>query len=401
MKHLFLSFIVIACLVLTGCKNLTNLSNLVEQQEITYLPEQKQEFEIIDEQIIVPIAVNGEEQKWIFDTHAANTLFFEEGSWTDTLTRHPLPAIAIQRDGAGNSFDCAMVVFNSMECNLFQINNAALSGIAQILSCSDINGILGGTNFGKNEPPQIVKIDFDDNYMELLKESPSESWRSVKSKFDFLGNIGVYLQIEGKERKFGFDTGFSSDISLLVKNKKEVQSLPTKKVAYGEVYQVAGGIVRDSVETKTAKNIVVCGTDLQVSESDIALVPNNMYNLVGMEFIQNFNWILDYKNKKVYLQERKTPYVKTAAGFYSNPEILGVSISFASAPVKVKTLVRDGKAEKSGLKLDDVVLKVNGVELSEIPPCERSKKVKEIILSSETAVFEVERAGEIHQILIR
>lgn len=304
--------------------------------------------------------------------------------------------MAIRKNAAGGSFNPEFTSLQSATCNLFSINNWFVFSLETPFPCMEQRGLFGGEDFSQTNKEngmdaQLLKIDFDDSTLTCIDTIPMAHWQLVKSSFTYLSFFKIYFKVGDKEYKFVFDTGYNGSINMITSpNDQNINSLPSKQIEYGHLFFVAGGKVSGSMETKITDKIYV--NDVNV-ESEINLVPNNMDNLVGMGFIQNFNWILDYKNKKVYMQPRKTPYIKQEP-FFANPEKMGASFKFFETPVTVVNLVKNGKAETAGLQVDDIIMNINDLDITNIEPCDRSDSVQTILEKSSEIRFLIEREGK-------
>ncbi len=265
-------------------------------------------------------------------------------------------------------------------------------------TCLDAVGMVGNTSFDRSKDEQkkaILNIDFDNQELTVFENIPS-GWTPIKAEFN-RGYINILLKIKGKEYSFGFDTGFSGDIIFSEKHSnKSIKSIPNKRVVYGGLIQVAGGgIISTTSETKNVDKVFLT-SDYTVDNIEMKMLPKNVENLVGLSFMQHYNWLLDYEEEKVYIQPRKKEYTPKEAGFYTN--VLGAYFDESEMPVKIVLMVKGGNAEKSGLKIGDEVLSINGNEFPKISPCEIEDEIKQFIQNADEVIFKIQRNDKIEEI---
>ena len=114
----------------------------------------------------------------------------------------------------------------------------------------------------------------------------------------------------------------------------------------------------------------------------------NIENLVGVAFMKNYNWIIDYVNEKIYIKPRNTKIEKTE---YFYRYYLGAGFNFSKTPITTRSMVIDGMAYNAGLKIGDEVISINNTIISDIPHCEREHKIKELIKKQDKTIFRIIR----------
>ena len=220
-------------------------------------------------------------------------------------------------------------------------------------------------------------------------DSIPPNYVAVESDFNLLGYFKIFLFINGKKYAFGFDTGMGGSLLFSSKNiDNNIKKVSTRKKVYGNVFQVGGGgSISDTVLVKKADKVKI-GSNSYVDDVEILIAPENMENLVGVTFMKNYNWTIDYINRNVYVKPRITKIDKSEPSYSDSLEAV---FNFAKNPITIRTIVINGKLHKAGLKMGDEILSINNKKITEIPVCKREKFVKKLLKSHNRIVFKVKR----------
>jgi hypothetical protein len=165
-------------------------------------------------------------------------------------------------------------------------------------------GLLG-IDFLTFDKRGILLINFTNNLLKNLSYEEknqliSEGFKEIKSKISFLERIFIYLNINGKEYKMNFDTGNTSNLVLPYKEVKNFQNFPAYHT-FGSTHLTVTGLT-DSKNTNYYSDVPVSFGNENVKSGLIVTENLNLYN-VGLSFIKGFDWIIDYKKKKVYYRK--------------------------------------------------------------------------------------------------
>jgi len=147
-------------------------------------------------------------------------------------------------------------------------------------------------------------MDFDkltiSNYKnERLNELISNGYNEIKSEFKDRW-LSIFVTINGVEYKFKIDTGYSG--SFTVPFKKDLNFLNEEHQSIeGNLYHTLSGTTKNKTDYFFNEKALVFNNSnyksaLTVSQSIKA-------QNVGMGFIKGFNWIIDFKNKKLYVKK--------------------------------------------------------------------------------------------------
>ncbi len=121
----------------------------------------------------------------------------------------------------------------------------------------------------------------------------------VKSLFEN-SCLYIFLTINGVECKFLFDTGNSS--GLLLNRKKHPQLKEGNDICLeGILFEdMNGSFLSDTSIIRESEKVYYTVQDYQNNE--VCYIGNLHENNMGMEFISQLDWIIDAKNKKVFVK---------------------------------------------------------------------------------------------------
>jgi hypothetical protein len=225
----------------------------------------------------------------------------------------------------------------------------------------ETDGILGNDVFSS---ANAYMINYENGYIEFLPKNfliaTYSGYQEVKSKFNLLDQIYIKVLMNGKYKKFLFDTGNTTgglflneninQFDLTVKPNYEINTMllgvgnvPFFK--YNIVYENYPIIVGDTFKIKLN---FACDTSAKQSNW-------------GQKAAKKFNWIIDVKHKKVYCK-RFIPIVKTVTN--PSPFIQAATI------LNNKLMVYAVKKPNSKYNLGDEITAVNGIKVTNENKCD-------------------------------
>ena len=261
----------------------------------------EQEFKILDNKMILDTKVEGNLVPFVFDSGASLTIIMDSEVLGDF---HEKKFSSFGRTTLADSTRVRNKIFTIDQFEtafLKATNKAAIFLNANLSQCDSLRfrGIIGTDIFV--ELPKDVKLllDFDKNIisLKLIKDLDSiivaDNYHLIPASFT---NQGIYpiIKIGGKEEKVFFDTGFSG---FLLSSKGELE--------YEKSFTVDGKFL-STVNTKTDgqfdffTEIPFEFAGVQIEGDVIYAHTPFMHNVLGLMFIKNFNWIVDYPHKRIY-----------------------------------------------------------------------------------------------------
>lgn len=380
-------------------------------------------FESSNNIIIIPVKVNGTEHKFIVDTGASYSIIFNLERM-DSINVRKGQRLKISGYGEREPFDVFFSDNNHFDIFGFTSNNAELFIMAdEIINLSGLLGTgvhgLMGFDFFKEF---IVEIDYEKNLLKIYRRT-----RSIKRKLRRMTRIPMqvenrkpYVDILIKNNstelciKSLIDTGNADALWMLPPLKKSI--IP--KIGFTDFLGTGLSGTVNGVRSKV--NHVYLG-DYELNEVTVSLPDEESFSnkaiddvnhqiakgSIGGEVLSRFKVFFDYKNSSMYVR----PQSNFKRGFYYNMagleliegdleifttiENVSVSsvdsnynrISGTSSPAtKRKKIVRlapkllinyvrpDSPADQAGLKIGDVILKVNSISRANLSAASVSSK---------------------------
>ncbi|MGB6092469.1 MAG: hypothetical protein WBF83_01770 [Moheibacter sp.] len=234
----------------------------------------------------------------------------------------------------------------------------------EIVDKTDVAGFIGMDVFYDND--SYVEINFESNHIAVLSQSDfeelSQQFRPLDAEIKD-GHIFLRTKINGKAHKLLLDTGFNGDIIFPYKKAKKM-NLDKSEQYEGLLFRNAANIDRYGSLIQSADNKLEFGEfNFDV---DILFVESINSSNLGLGFIKNFNWLIDYKNEKVYAQ------------------LISNSFSNKLQEKPYKVLATEGelrfvkrKTDETEYGLNDVVLSVNSVKITPENICRFQKMLNE------------------------
>lgn len=247
-----------------------------------------------------------------------------------------------------HSYSLIYLLENSNDCdNLNSIDRFALVGSGSLLQ------------FGN-----ILKMDFTNGKMELLSEGyavDTNEYKLIEGHY-FQGIPFVKITIDGKEYECIFDTG--NQAGVLLKDTERIALVKDSDYAYEGSYGLAASGTTASQKFIIApeEKVTMCGMD---SKNFVLYVENVSFNNIGIGFIQNFDWILDTYNQKIYAKNRNLNYkTPTAEAQYrttiNNGNIVIINRLLNNRPI---------------FSVGDIIDNVDGVTVTEENICDIQEKL--------------------------
>ncbi|MDG5492787.1 aspartyl protease family protein [Psychroserpens sp. SPM9] len=368
----------------------------------------KVRFQLINNQIILPVEINGVKLSFLLDTGVSKPILFNITN-TDSLQINNVETIFLRGLGGGESVKAL-----KSQNNFFKIGNAInINQDIYVVFDQHINftpklgvpvhGIIGYDVF-KNF---VVEINYKSGYLKLHRQD-SYKYKTCKKcetfNLSFFNNkpyIDVDVKLDEKliPVKLLIDTG-SSDALWLFEN----DSLGITTEYYNYFHDFLGrglsGNVhgnRSVVKSVKLKSFELNAVNVAFPDStsiSFARKIKDRNGSLGAEVLRRFNLIVDYENSKITLKKNsnfKADFHYNRSGIVveqlglrvvkelaSKNEILDsygqaskdkVSINFSQSyqfklkPAYTIVLIRENSvAEKAGLQVDDIIVSINGKE---------------------------------------
>ncbi|WP_456438175.1 aspartyl protease family protein [Psychroserpens sp.] len=367
----------------------------------------KIKFQLINNQIILPVEINGVKLSFILDTGASRPILFNITN-TDSLQINNVKTVFLRGLGGGESVKAL-----KSQNNFFKIGNAInVNQYIYVVFDQDINftpklgipvhGIIGYDVFRNF----VVEINYRLKYLKLHRR---DTYKHKKRKncetfnLSFFNNkpyieTEVMLDESNIPVKLLVDTGSSDALWLF-----EDESLGISTKHYNCFNDFLGRGLSGNVHGKRSvikslnlKSFELNDVNVAFPDSTAIIYARKIKGRngsVGAEILRRFNLIIDYGNSKMTLKKNgnfKTGFHYNRSGIvleqtglrvvkglvrnsildsYGQATENKISINFSKSyefklePAYTIVLIRENSiAEKVGLKVDDIILNINEKE---------------------------------------
>lgn len=301
----YLVFNPLVCLfLLIGCKSI----KLPETK--TVVNENKRDSLIIDDaetSSFIKAKLNGKELELLFDTGASRSTLkgIELIGGEEALTKNN--HVKDQEIGtasgsvetilySADSLKLNAVFHKNYTCFLFKIPQMNFNCNSDVLRLNS-KGVLGMNVFSDTE--KALVIDYKEQYLELSNPEilNLKGYNEIKAEFDDNNTILVETTIAGKKYDLLLDSG-ADHFVLLNKNPFKIED---QKVDMKSVLMLANGL--KSFNATVFKNQDFQLSGLNIDKNIITVNENIDMNILGFKFMKNYNWLIDFKNEKLYAKK--------------------------------------------------------------------------------------------------
>lgn len=384
------------------------ITNSFAQDKFRFYQDQESHtlsFKLINNLIVLPIEVNGNELNFLVDTGVGNSIMFNL-SVEDSLRLKNTEKIRLRGLGEGSHIDAI-----KSSDNLFKIGKVVngnhmiylIPGKEFELSSHmgiNINGIIGGDLFRDfvvdiNYTTKRIKFSKPESYiyktckncqvfdLEFYREKPYINI-AIQSKTDEQLKVKLLIDTGGGDALWLFDKS-SEKISVPEKNFDDYLG----KGLSGNIYGKRGKIGKIIIGKYIFSNANVAYPNLSSIEKAYQFTERN--GSLASEILRRFRIIIDYPNKKLTFVKRSKyyndPFLYNMSGIvlaYSGsmlvaekqnynssrilePNVESTTIEFVYKYVyafkqsyEIVQIRKDSPAFRAGLLVGDVILQING-----------------------------------------
>ena len=223
---------------------------------------------------------------------------------------------------------------------------------------------------------KIVLFNFENSTISLIDEkeiiTKYKGYKKVNGEFSkLLRNPFLYLKLKGMDEpiKFVFDTGFGSGIHIIKKHLPEVEKDSISEFVGSQVIYANNTLNLEKVPVTTNFNseVTFMGEHITVASMSVSNIKKS--NLLGMEFIKKYNWILDFENRKMYAMKNNL----NAKPLYLTSKMYNKD--YFVFEYKGKLLMISHKKGKNDYKLSDEIIAVDGTKITSDNMCHYLKEL--------------------------
>ncbi len=367
-------------------------------------------FKLINNLVILPLKVNGDELNFILDSGVNSNIIFNLSS-NDTLSLFNLRKITLRGLGNDGPVEAYYSTNNNYtlraligtDQNMFIINGRQYDLSTKL--GINVHGVIGYEIF-KNF---LVKINYDSQQIEFYKKG-TFSKRKLKSYSSFdlnfrdkkpYLNVNVKIGPEDSDIPVNLliDSGGGDALWLFENGKKNIY-IPTLNTDQylgqglsGNIYGKRSRLNRlDIGKFKLKLPNVAYPDDLSIANAKKDTIRNGS---LGGEVLKRFHVIMDYSSSKIYLKPNRQFKKKfnnnlsgmevvydgkeivenwevsydTQGDFSSSQQIISIDqlLNYAFKPnYKVYSISKGSVADLAGLKVGDKILKINNKVCSDL-----------------------------------
>ncbi|RKS97978.1 aspartyl protease family protein [Chryseobacterium defluvii] len=234
------------------------------------------------------------------------------------------------------------VVFKNIGAIVIDLNNSELG-------CFKIDGIIGANQMAK----LFWRVNYSENSLEATKDLSRFDLNGYETilPFDFKAQKTpiVETKISGQKVNLTFDTGFTGRIRI---TENYYPSSVSKSIeTYGVNAVGAYGTGKPETNHIFKTNELPLGNARFMNE--VIMTGNS--NIIGNEFFQNFSFIMDWKNKKVYMKRIKETEAKI--------ESFGFGYRFIDGKAEVSYIFKE---DHFPVQIGDSIISINNVALENL-----------------------------------
>ncbi len=238
-----------------------------------------------------------------------------------------------------------------IETELFKINSGVLVKFYKNTPCLTFadKPILGNNFVGSS----TLILDFENNKISLYNDSVAiskiskEGYSLVKSSPYKRSKIfNLHLSVDSVESPFLFDTG----APITIMSSEHYKTKDGDQIIEGSIAHDIGGTAPEGDNYISDREFKI--SDNLSLTNNVTYINNLENNVLGMNFISRFNWIIDYKNNEVYCKPIKETQEKHKYFYY-------------------RAFTEDGKLiviaknkNETAFELNSVIKSVDGVQIT-------------------------------------
>jgi hypothetical protein len=282
-----------------------------------------QDFIFSNGSIYLPVLLNGKKDTLQFDSGTGSYMTVISYGDTNGLSKAGKVKIALP-DGINDMY--VSLDTCSLECSVFKGSGCVVEKIIIpympipcIPELSLKRSFLGVDLLPNPVSHKVVFFDFENYRMCFSDTIDRDLSEYIQLKAKLIGTrIKIYLTIDGREEEFLFDTGCG--YGLLMNRKKTTFKEGDILLEGSTGFTMAGLSGKDTSIFR--KEEIFCAENVSFEMEDIHYSLDVHNSLMGMSFISQFNWIIDYKNNRIFVKKLQADVNPVKDMNESNPKYL-------------------------------------------------------------------------------
>ena len=340
-------------------------------------------IEYVREKILIPVVINGENKKFLFDTGA--TLIISE-QIQSKMKNKKYGKIKVTDIYKRETFQTCVKVEEIQIGKLIFQNTPSLvldQETSGLLSCYQYDGVIG-SNLLRN---CIFQLDLEKKILILTDKienlNTRNAFQTLLKTLDKQNSPFLEINFDNKIK---FDAQFNTGNADFISISKEISD-KSLKAGISKVINYGFATTTNSSETYKTKIERIMFDNIQFRDAKISnfvsyvYFYDNTYNHVGVELAEYGTVTIDFINKRFYFAAKETKQ------FYKYQKTIGFNVTFFEDQYLIISVMKGSPAEKNGLKNGYQVLKFNDLDVSKpsseidcklylTKPVSRASKVK-------------------------
>lgn len=269
----------------------------------------------IDNSLKIPITnveINGKIYRFIIDTGAPtviSTRIYEELQLKPATKRH----VSDSQNQAQKQIFTIIPEMHVAGAKFHNVGCVVIDFLDYVFQCREIDGIIGANQMA----PAYWKFDYSQNNIEVAKELYMFDMQDFDYRISFAEmpqkTPKIDLEIFGKTRLLTFDTGYTGSIQIS-DAPKEIQGFGEDKLvkSFGAKNLGIFGAGNASVNYAFKTGQLKIG-NLPVGDE---IIDTGNSNLLGNDFLKDYIFIIDWRQKLIYLKKiKESPVSLETFGF--------------------------------------------------------------------------------------
>ncbi len=257
----------------------------------------------------------------------------------------------------GEKEEVGLLKLDSLKLNSIQSINRKFMIVSQkrLFQCQDTTylqnqGYYGIDNIAESELP--IVLDYANNTIGINASPDMTRFKEVDAFFE-RKYIGVRLTIKGEPISLHFDTGNTGGI-ILVKDK-----LPNKNPTIDyevELLNLLGNESLVSLKMERSNFKDVTSKELSFDKLDVMLTNDVTNHNMGLEFISQFDWVIDFKNERLFARPHQDQNLA--------PSYDGMSKPFLVVPSNNELIISYKKTNAGSYQIGDAIVQIDDTPIT-------------------------------------
>ena len=352
-----------------SCKSLNDYQN----QEVILNEGNSQNFSVENNTLLTNLFINHKKGVFLFDTGASSSVILNNNFIHNFSLNKNNYYTSIRVVGAtGVTIESKTFISDSISStiflgkkNIFKHFLVQNNKISCVNSDTFKDGILGLDVFKRSR--QRILLNFENNSIEVLKTNyDTKGFHKIDAKVptNFGSKITIPFFVDGIKTNFLFDTGNAGGF-LIQEKKNKIKD--EKLITECETY-ISSVDRMTNEKIKFYKNVSIKHNNIINISSNVTVLPKLQTNTLGVAFIKNFNWLIDFSTGSIY--------VKRISNYENSNNLVHERLKSGVVNDKL-IIVFKNLAYSLKQNLGDQITSVNNIKVSSENICEMQNLLNE------------------------